>query len=584
MEKYDVLVLGTGVPEAVLGAALSRAGKKVLQVDGNDYYGSSWASLTLKELLKWSEKQNATVQFPRDGQLSDALLALDRHYSLSLRPTLLPAYGPMIEALIRSNVASYSTFRLLDRVAVYEAESHRLERVPASKSDIFKSKQISLADKRRLMRFLQIAMEPPQPNHPAETATSNSKQSALLIDVLKELQIAQRLQNAVQYGVCLAWNPIESTDSALQRTRRALKGLGRYGDSAYLVGQYGGAGELAQGFCRAAAVKGATFVLGHSVQSLNYADGQWVLHLDGVDEIFTAPQLACPTESLDHLRGKSTQSADCKVYEHMAIVITDAPIEWRHLDTDTDVLETSLLVFPPGTVPGVPNNVMVLMQGEGTFSCPKGQYVYHLITYAEKAQTVNLQGACDLLMQLLEPRSDACNRPTEKKEEEFMSKSDETVREIDTDRREPDQDNETKHHASTTCIPILTLFHTRPLQHGEQSLSDTMSDDFSMHAGAYTNTNEPFVSKSLSSSLSTDEIQIQPIPNLAEILDIAVIQAEEAFWRLYPPELRKSAELAIEARTRIHQQSDYQGRGGVEPDHTQVPTYADVEFFAPERD
>ncbi|WFC97776.1 hypothetical protein MYAM1_000495 [Malassezia yamatoensis] len=584
MEKYDVLVLGTGVAEAVLGAALSRAGKKVLQVDENKYYGSSWASLTLKELLKWSEEQNATVQFPRDGQLSDALLALDRHYSLSLRPTLLPAFGPTIEALVRSNVASYATFRLLDRVAVYEAESHRLQSVPASKSDIFRNKQISLADKRRLMRFLQIALEPSQPNHPAEAATPSSEQPALLADVLKHLQIAERLQSAVQYGVCLAWNSMESTDSALHRTRRALKGLGRYGDSAYLVGQYGGAGELAQGFCRAAAVKGATFVLGHSVQSLDYADGQWVLHLDGVDEVFTATQLACPTESLNYSMGKAAQFTEHKVYEHMAIIITDAPIDWQQVNTDTDVLETSLLVFPPGTVPGIPNNVMVLMQGEGTFSCPKGQYVYHLITYAEKAQTVNMQGACDLLMQLLEPRSDACNQPTKNNEEKHLGESHEIMKVIDTDGKEPDQDNETEHHGPTTRIPILTLFHTRPLQSGEQPISDNIKCDFSIHAGAYTNTNCSFASKNLRSSLCTDDIQPQSVPNLMEILDIAVIQAEEAFWQLYPSELRQNAELAIEARKRIHQPSDYQGRGGVEPDHSQVPTYADVEFFAPESD
>jgi RAB protein geranylgeranyltransferase component A len=37
---------------------------------------------------------------------------------------------------------------------------------------------------------------------------------------------------------------------ALERAAAHLKGTGKYGNSAYLVGQYGGAGELAQSYCR----------------------------------------------------------------------------------------------------------------------------------------------------------------------------------------------------------------------------------------------------------------------------------------------------------------------------------------------
>ena len=53
-DHYDVLVLGTGVRESVLSAALSRAGKRVLHVDPHTYYGNEWASLTLSELSQWA--------------------------------------------------------------------------------------------------------------------------------------------------------------------------------------------------------------------------------------------------------------------------------------------------------------------------------------------------------------------------------------------------------------------------------------------------------------------------------------------------------------------------------------------------
>lgn len=62
----------------------------------------------------------------------------------------------MISSLVASGVAKYSGFRLLDCLTVYD-KSGALKSVPGSKEDIFRSKEISLLDKRRLMRFLTFA-------------------------------------------------------------------------------------------------------------------------------------------------------------------------------------------------------------------------------------------------------------------------------------------------------------------------------------------------------------------------------------------------------------------------------------------
>jgi len=69
----------------------------------------------------------------------------------------------MIDSLVSSGVAKYSGFRLVDCVSVYESSPDsekrrgRVKNVPGSKEDIFKSKSISLIEKRRLMRFLTFA-------------------------------------------------------------------------------------------------------------------------------------------------------------------------------------------------------------------------------------------------------------------------------------------------------------------------------------------------------------------------------------------------------------------------------------------
>ncbi|KAI3627157.1 hypothetical protein CBS14141_001158 [Malassezia furfur] len=556
MDAHDVLLLGTGVPEAVLSAALSRAGKRVVHLDANEYYGSDWASLTLKELLAWAHAHGAHVAFPRHGELTDALARLDRHYSLSVRPALLPAHGPMIEALVRSNVAAYATFRLLDRTGVYDRASHRVERVPSSKSEIFRHKGISLADKRRLMRFLQLAMG----TDANESALASRKHEALST-VLASLQLDARLTKAVQYGVCLAWDDSERADTALARTHQALAGLGRYGDAAYLVGQYGGAGELAQGFCRASAVKGATFVLGHAIKSLEHDGKQWLLRLDGIDEVFSATQLACAPEAYAAATGEATAAPAPSLYEHMAIVVVDAPIDWERMGDDPSTPETALLVLPPGSVEGAENAVMVLMQGEGTFSCPKGQYVYYLVTYAKDDKASTLQPAIDMLMSLLQsPTSDTDTQAAQ-----------ETAGDAPTDSTAS-----TSASAPTSSLPtpLLTLTYARLIPDRDHAAPSRPFVDTRMLPVP----TQPF------SLFAEPRGPFQAVPNLTETLDLAVEQAEEAFWQLYTPEAREAALSVAAARRQFHDPADYQGRGGAEPDITKAPPRTDVEFFAPRED
>lgn len=84
------------------------------------------------------------------------VLPYSRQYSICLRPAILPSLGPLITGLIASGVAKYSGFKLLDSVNIYDPDG-TVKSVPGSKDAIFKSKDISLIEKRRLMRFLTFA-------------------------------------------------------------------------------------------------------------------------------------------------------------------------------------------------------------------------------------------------------------------------------------------------------------------------------------------------------------------------------------------------------------------------------------------
>lgn len=56
-EEFDVIVLGTGLPETLLAAAFSRIGLSVLHLDRNAYYSGNWASFSLRSIPDWIKEQ-----------------------------------------------------------------------------------------------------------------------------------------------------------------------------------------------------------------------------------------------------------------------------------------------------------------------------------------------------------------------------------------------------------------------------------------------------------------------------------------------------------------------------------------------
>lgn len=181
MRLSEVLQLCIGL---ILLRSLAKAGKSVLHLDPNEYYGGEQASLTLDELQTWCQDRSDNsshssssptgtynaAQREKYGEAStstpdEGLLANRRRYALSLFPAILPSRGPLISTLIDSGVSKYVSFRMLDSVSVWSADTTGgggggggVRRVPGSKEQVFKDKDISLMEKRRLMKFLMFAV------------------------------------------------------------------------------------------------------------------------------------------------------------------------------------------------------------------------------------------------------------------------------------------------------------------------------------------------------------------------------------------------------------------------------------------
>eukprot|EP00036_Acanthoecidae_sp_10tr_P023642 CAMPEP_0206318496 /NCGR_PEP_ID=MMETSP0106_2-20121207/17219_1 /ASSEMBLY_ACC=CAM_ASM_000206 /TAXON_ID=81532 /ORGANISM="Acanthoeca-like sp., Strain 10tr" /LENGTH=137 /DNA_ID=CAMNT_0053750197 /DNA_START=1 /DNA_END=410 /DNA_ORIENTATION=+ len=85
--KFDAVVLGTGLPNAILAAALSRIGKTVLHLDRYDFYGQEWATFNLKELRSLDQFFNPKAEATQDSGVAvtlgpDEMVVDARHSAL----------------------------------------------------------------------------------------------------------------------------------------------------------------------------------------------------------------------------------------------------------------------------------------------------------------------------------------------------------------------------------------------------------------------------------------------------------------------------------------------------------------------
>jgi RAB protein geranylgeranyltransferase component A len=234
----------------------------------------------------------------------DAHLVLDersRGFAVDATPGLLYASGASVGGLLKSGVADYLEFKSLEGLLWLENSDSCLEPVPCSKNDVFASKLLSPMDKRRLMKFLQLALDYGTAHALAEEEASaeNNKQvlslnerylnqgrslarpqnKAVLADDIRALQefiqadmkfheyleskqrLSPKLCRIVRHALALEsgngdWSLRQGMTSLCQH----MQALGRFGTTAFLVPMYG-SGELPQAFCRSAAVYGATYLL-----------------------------------------------------------------------------------------------------------------------------------------------------------------------------------------------------------------------------------------------------------------------------------------------------------------------------------
>lgn len=315
----------------------------------------------------------------------EKLVNLSRKFNLDLAPKLLFSRGPLVELLISSNIARYAEFKALTRILTWH--NGALVPVPCSRSDVFSSKNVTVLEKRMLMKFLTFCKEFEQ--HPEEYRGFEGRP---FLEFLQSRQLSTNVEHYVLHAIAMVDGEMP-TLQALKSVQKFLESLGRYGNSPFLASLYG-SGELPQCFCRLCAVYGGIYHLQRGPSAiLRNEQGacigivsngrrfncRWVV----MGANYAPPAVCLPGD----IRRVSR-----------AIVISDRSMHPAEKE------QITLLRIPAGEQ--LPCSVLVQEQGPGMMVCPPGLFVVHLTcTSVHETAEQDLEQAVKMLFDTSPPNA-----------------------------------------------------------------------------------------------------------------------------------------------------------------------------------
>uniref|UniRef100_A0A8C5TUY5 Rab proteins geranylgeranyltransferase component A n=1 Tax=Malurus cyaneus samueli TaxID=2593467 RepID=A0A8C5TUY5_9PASS len=306
-----------------------------------------------------------------------------RRFNIDLVSKLLYSRGLLIDLLIKSNVSRYAEFKNATRVLAFR--EGKVEQVPCSRADVFNSRQLTMVEKRMLMKFLTFCLDYEQ--HPEEY---QDYESSTFAQFLQTRKLTPSLQHFILHSIAMVSETESSTLEGLQATKKFLQCLGRYGNTPFLFPLYG-QGEIPQCFCRLCAVFGGIYCLRHSVRCLvlDTASGRCKAIVDQFGQRISAKYFIVE----DSYLSESTCTNVCYRQISRAVLITDQSV----LNTDSEQ-QVSILTVPP--LESGKAAVCVIELCSSTMTCMKDTYLVHLTCPSTKTAREDLEPVVQKLFNL----------------------------------------------------------------------------------------------------------------------------------------------------------------------------------------
>uniref|UniRef100_A0A7S1KQV9 Rab GDP dissociation inhibitor n=1 Tax=Percolomonas cosmopolitus TaxID=63605 RepID=A0A7S1KQV9_9EUKA len=386
-QKYDAIVLGTGLTECVMSGLLSVHGKRVLHLDRNKYYGGESASLNLEqlyekfkpELLKTDEEGNNVL--PQD-------LGRSRDYCVDLIPKLLMANGKLVKLLHLTGVTRYQMdFAKIEGSYVYK--KGKIHKVPATPAEVAKSPLMGFFEKlrcKKLVSYVHSYDETDPKTHKGYDLTTMT-----CGELFKKYGISNETEEFLGHSVALHTSDKYLERPALETVKKLnlyANSLAMYGGSPYIYPLYG-LGELPQVFARLCAVYGGTYMLDRGVDKVLYDENGKVTGIESNGEKAECDMIVGDPSYFPEKVRKTGQVI-------RAICIMDHPIE------GTSDAQSCQIIIPQEQAKRQ-NDIYICCTSYNHRTCPKGKYIAIIATTVETSNPEKeIQIGLDLVGSTLE--------------------------------------------------------------------------------------------------------------------------------------------------------------------------------------
>lgn len=298
-------------------------------------------------------------------------LGLPRAYTLSLAPHLLYSRAKILSTLVTSKVFRQLEFLAVGSWWLYKPEDASsvagLTRVPSGREDIFADDSMPMKSKRALIKFLRNLMQPPE----GESASSDDLDLPVAEYLKSKFQVPEQLCDPI-ISLALSSECASKAPASyvLPRVKRHLSSIGMLGPGfGAVITKWGGDSEIAQVSCRACAVGGGIYMLGHGIEAVTDAKDPNARFSVKLSE-GTTVQCKSLVGSPWNLPRSVLKEDDAK-FAKAARSITIVSSSLQNLfpqASEAGPLPAAAVVFLPGDPP-----VYMIVHSSDTGECPTGQ-------------------------------------------------------------------------------------------------------------------------------------------------------------------------------------------------------------------
>ncbi|XP_031473675.1 rab escort protein 1 [Nymphaea colorata] len=429
--QFDLIVVGTGLPESILAAAASVAGKSVLHLDPAPFYGSHYASLPIDDFTSFLNSHQETSSTLNESPSADeesafltvglqkrplyssveissgdiGSLGRPRSFNLDLSgPRLLFCADSMVDMILRSSASHHLEFKSVEANCIWVGGE--LKPVPDSRAAIFQDRSLGLMVKNRLMNFFKLVRG--HFDSEGGERISDEDMEKPFVQFLTEQGLPDNVKCIILYAIAMVDYDQDNAEAQnLIKTKDGIENLALYNASSgrfsNTVGSFiyplYGQGELPQSFCRCAAVKGAIYILRMPVmeiicdkesrhyKGIKIASGQKLLsnHLV-LDPSFTDPASAFNSPSYG--QNNENQRSYVEVVDGVQCIKQKVAravcVTSKSLQSD---LSNVLLVIPPKSLyPEQQVCIRALQLGSNLSVCPPDLFIVYISMLCDEAR------------------------------------------------------------------------------------------------------------------------------------------------------------------------------------------------------